>query len=313
MRSLGELSSATDAVPAPPAPGTRWRAGLRALRPAQWTKNLLVSAGWLFTGGEGGATAGLQVALACGLFCLLSSAGYLLNDVLDQDRDRLHPRKRQRPMAAGAVGTRWGLGSACVLAALGIGGAWWLDRAFALVALGYLAVSVSYSLFWKWHVLLDLMAIAAGFVLRAVAGTVLLQVELSPWLFVCVFLLALLLALGKRRHELALLEGESSAHRPSLAGYTPLFLDHALTMVAGAATVTYALYAITSPAAERNPGLVYTVPPVMYAILRYLWLVFARADGGQPEELFLTDRPLQGAMLVWLALIVGCIFGSVFR
>ena len=282
---------------------------LLLLRPRQWTKNLVVFAGLLFTGRFSQFHAFTVTLAAFAVFCLLSSAGYLVNDAIDAEQDRKHPAKCRRPIAARRIRPGAAIGMAMVLAGLALGAAGMLGRLLLFVALAYLAVTLTYSLYWKHQVILDLLAIAGGFLLRALAGTVVLGVVTSSWLFVCVFLLALLLGLGKRRHELFMLEGKASSHRPVLQEYGRPFLDQGLAMTSASAIVTYAVYAISSPTAAAHSWLVFTVPLVMYAILRYLYLVFHRDLGGSPEELFLKDRPLYLTIALW-ALSVVYIFTS---
>jgi len=271
---------------------------VRLLRPRQWIKNLVVAAGLLFSAGFTDSRAVWSVAAAIAIFCALSSAGYVINDILDAESDRAHPVKRDRPLASGRVSRPAALVVALTLIGAGLAAAVLLDPLFALVAAGYIALTATYSWKWKHLVILDLMAITGGFVLRALAGTVVIGVTLSPWLFVCVSFLALLLGFGKRRHEFNLLT-EAHVHRPVLEHYSRRFIDQSMTMVSAAAVLTYAVYAISSPTALRHPLLVLTVPFVIYAVLRFNWLVFHRDLGGQPEELFLTDRPLLAAVVLW--------------
>jgi 4-hydroxybenzoate polyprenyltransferase len=280
-----------------------------ALRPRQWPKNLVALAALLFSGQFRYGAMVLTALAGVAVLCALSSAGYLLNDVLDSHRDRAHPRKRLRPIAAGRVSAPAAVIVSLLLAGGALAAAWRLGWLFAAVALGYLLVTISYSLYWKHRVLLDLLAIAAAFLLRGVAGAAALQVVISPWLFLCLSLLALLLAVGKRRHEVGLTEG-SDACRPVLADYSQPFLDQALTMVSAAAVVIYAIYALLSPTATAHPWLVATVPPVLYGVLRYLYLVFHHERGGEPEELFFSDRPLALAVGVWALTAVAALLWS---
>jgi 4-hydroxybenzoate polyprenyltransferase len=281
---------------------------VRLVRPRQWTKNLVVAAGLVFSGSFTQLHALLLVMAAFVVFCALSSAGYVINDILDVESDRAHPVKRLRPIAAGRIQPRTAALVAMVLLAGGLVAAAALDLRFAAVALGYVVVSFTYSRWWKHLVILDLMAIAAGFVLRAAAGTVILRVTLSPWLFVCVSFLALLLGFGKRRYEFNLLDG-ALEHRPVLEHYGRDFIDHSITMLSGGAVMTYAVYAISSPTAQRYPWLVLTVPFVIYGVLRFLYLVFHQELGGQPEELLLTDRPLLLSVVLWGMVAVGVFWG----
>ncbi|MHB9026638.1 MAG: decaprenyl-phosphate phosphoribosyltransferase [Armatimonadota bacterium] len=285
----------------PPATARDW---WKLLRPRQWIKNFVVFAGLLFTGSFTAHDI-LIVTAVFVAFCALSSAGYLVNDALDAPRDRAHPRKRERPIAAERIRPAAAWGVAVLLGVGGIAGTAVLDLHVGLLALGYLALTVSYSFIWKHLVILDAVAIAVGLILRAFAGTAVLQIALSPWLFVCLWLLALVLGFGKRRHELCLTTVEPQEQRPVLAQYTCQFLDQATPAVLGAALVSYSVYAIMSPTALHHPALVYTVPLVAYGMLRYLYLVNVSEQAGQPEEIFLTDRPIIITVILWALLVAG--------
>jgi len=281
---------------------------LISLRPHQWTKNLILFAPLVFSRHllERGPL--LRALAAFGLFCILSSGVYVFNDLRDLERDRLHPVKARRPLASGALSPHLAAGvSACMmLGALGF--SFWLNLAFGIVALAYVGLQIAYSLWMKAVVILDVFAIAGGFVLRAVAGAEAIAVPISSWFFICTLLLALFLALSKRRHELLLLEGAASTHRASLAEYTPSLLDQMIATVTAATIVTYALYTLSSEtvARLRTDALKYTIPIVLYGIFRYLYLVYRRGEGGNPEMALVTDRPLvlaiflYGAMVVWI-------------
>lgn len=287
------------AAPAPPAIGD-W---LLALRPRQWAKNMIVFAGMIFAGKVIHPSTVWTITGGFAVFCAFSSVGYLINDVLDREKDRAHPVKCRRPIASGRIRPGAAIVFAIMLALAGFAASWALSHTFIWVSLAYLVVSLSYSLYWKHLVILDMMAIPACFLLRALAGTTLLKVWLSPWLFVCLSLLALLVAIGKRRHELTLLEC-GQAHRPVLADYSRLFLDQALTMAASAALVSYSVYCISSPTAMTHRALVFTVPLVIFSLLRYMYLVFHCEQGGQPEDIFLADRPMQISIMLWVALMI---------
>ena len=271
---------------------------VRGLRPAQWIKNGVVFAGLVFGGKLLEPSALVSAALAAILFCLLSSGFYLINDVRDRHGDRLHPEKRWRPVAAGAVSPRTALtvGSALILVAL-IGSAV-MGVGFLLVALSYAALMTSYNLWLKQIVILDVFAIAAGFVLRAVGGAIAVDVTISPWLLVCTILLALLLGFGKRRHELLTIEG-AEQHRASLETYSERMLDQAVVVAATGALLAYAIYTFDQNAPAFDHRMMVTIPIVAYGIFRYLFLVYGRDQGGAPETMLLTDRSLLGAVVAW--------------
>lgn len=284
-----------------PSPLHAW---VRLLRPRQWIKNLVVFAGMVFKPIYT-LDAFLITLAVFAAFCAVSSAGYIVNDVLDAEKDRLHPAKRLRPIAAGLVKPVPALVvAACLIAgSLALALAVHLWTAFVLLA--YLVLTLGYSLGWKHQVILDVFLIGAGFLLRAWAGTTGIEITLSPWLFVCLLLLSLMLGLGKRRHELNVVTEDPGKHRPVLQHYSRGFIDQAMTTVLSGALVSYALYAITSPTAQHHPGLVYTVPIVCYAMLRYLYLVMHADQGGKPEEIFLTDTPMIVAILLWGLVVIG--------
>jgi len=282
----------------PPARGSAgdW---VRLARPRQWIKNLVVFAGLLFTGRVAEPRDVLAVAGLFLIFCAISAAGYIINDVLDCRLDLEHPTKRQRPIASGRIRTGPAVAVAVALLVIGMAGAALLGWAVALVTLGYLALTVLYSVVLKHRVIVDLLSIAAGFLLRALAGTACLGVELSPWLFVCLSFLSLMLGLGKRRHEIGLLNRDAVNHRPVLSQYSRSYIDQMLMMMAASSIITYSIYTIQSDTALEHPGLVYTVPFVLYAIMRYVYLVQHFERGGQPEEIFLSDRPMGLTIALW--------------
>jgi 4-hydroxybenzoate polyprenyltransferase len=278
---------------------------LKALRPRQWTKNLLLFAGLIFTLNERHGPAGwVNAALAFALFCLLSGATYLINDVRDRDADRQHPTKKYRPVASGALPVPVAVGFAVVVLPLAVLAGWhWLGGAFALSALAYLAVTLSYSFFLKHIVLVDVFAVAAGFVLRAVAGSVALPVRASEWLLLCTFLLALFLALMKRRAELVSL-GDAPPTRATLAEYTVSFLDQLVTVVATTCVIAYLLYTFQSPTGKAHPWLMATAPFVLYGLFRYLYLAYQQGQGEAPETVLLRDRPMLLNLALWMVAVV---------
>lgn len=282
---------------------------LTSARPGQWTKNLLLFAGLIFGRKVFSASAVVEAVTAFVIFCALSGAVYLINDVLDRESDRRHPLKAWRPIASGAVGVPAAVGAALVLAAAGIFAAFGLNGRFGLAASAYLALLVLYSGLLKHIVIIDVLTIAVGFVLRAVAGAVAVDVEIGHWLLVCTILLALFIALAKRRHELTLLADGAASHRPILGEYSPYLLDQMIAVVTASTLVAYAFYTI-SPETEQKFGthwLGLTIPFPLYGIFRYLYLVHQRAGGGSPADLLFTDRPLLACVALWaltVALII---------
>jgi 4-hydroxybenzoate polyprenyltransferase len=280
------------------------RALLKTMRPRQWTKNIFVFAALVFDGKLFHPTDFLRTLAGFGLFCLISSAVYIFNDILDVEADRQHPVKKNRPVASGRLTVRAAAGAGILLTLAALAGALFLTWQLALTLLVYFAMMLAYSKWLKHVPILDVLILAAGFVLRVHAGTVLITVQqFSPWLYVLMTLLALYLGFGKRRAELALLAGDASNHRPVLDGYTIPLLDQFITIVSGTTILAYSLY--TFFRLPDNHTLMLTIPFVVYAIFRYLYLVQVRNIGGEPEEILLTDRPFQISILLWgLAVLI---------
>lgn len=276
-----------------------WTDLLLSLRLRQWTKNLLVFAGLLFSGELLNRSLWLPAGATFGSFCLLASAVYLWNDVWDREQDRLHPKKCRRPIAAGTVSPSLALVLAGLLALAGLFLAFTVNAAVGYLGLGYIALNIGYALKLKHVPILDLFAVALGFVIRAVTGVVAVGVELSPWFLLCTVLLSLLLVLGKRRHEVLLLEDGAGAHRPVLASYSCPFLDQMISVITTATLVSYFLYTFFSETARQHV-LMWTIPPVLYGLFRYLYLVYEKEKGGEPEELLLQDPGILGSVLVWV-------------
>jgi 4-hydroxybenzoate polyprenyltransferase len=285
------------------------RALLVALRPRQWPKNGLLFIALAFTLNLQDVSLLLRCVAAFVCFCALSSAGYLLNDVVDLEADRAHPTKRLRPIAAGqvAVGLAFGLGIALVI--LGLAGTFLISFSLGLLALAYALLTAVYSTTLKHLVLLDIFAIAAGFVLRAAAGAVAIDVPISPWLYIATLLGALLIALGKRRTELETLGVEAAVgHRRNLESYSIAFIDQLILVISSAALMTYALYTFSAENLPKNHSMMLTIPVVMYGLFRYLFLVREGDIGGAPEELLFRDRPLLAAVVVWAVLAVTTLY-----
>ena len=283
---------------------------LASLRPRQWVKNLFVFAGVIFS--QQLLTPRVWPALAAfAIFCGLSGAIYLFNDVADADRDRLHESKRLRPVASGALPLGAAVGFGVLLLAGCLAAAFRLSPAFGLVALAYGALLTAYSVWLKHLVILDVLTVAAGFVLRAVAGAVAVDVEISGWLLICTILIALFLALGKRRHEYRSLTGDGAAHRPILAEYSEGFLDQMISVVTASTVTTYALYTMSPETVAKfhTRLLPLTLPFVLYGIFRYLYLLYRRDLGGNPSDLLVTDRGLLLDALLWMLATLAIIYG----
>ena len=269
-----------------------------ALRPRQWTKNLLLFAGIIFAAELADAGKWLQAGVAFVAYCAASSAAYLVNDLIDAPADRLHPVKRRRPLARGELGRR----TAAVAAGALTGVALVLTAALGLTAVGFLvlflAIQAAYTLGLKHLVLVDVMAIAALFVVRAAAGADAVDVRISPWLLVCTALLALFLALGKRRGELVLVGAEATPGRPVLEGYSLALVDQLIAIVAAAAVLAYTVYTLS---ARESQALAATIPFVVFGIFRYLLLLHRGGKGEEPENVLVTDLPILATVGAWAA------------
>ena len=284
------------------------KALLSSMRPRQWTKNLIiyfaffftVNQGWQLDDLEGAALLFARTTIGFVLFCLTTSAVYLINDVLDADKDRRHHEKRHRPIAAGTLPPALALGAAVVLAAGSLALSAVLEPMFALVAVVYFAVMVAYSTHLKRVVIVDVLTISGGFVLRAVAGAIILGVSISPWLYICTSLGALFLGFAKRLNESVLTGEDAGLQRETLDDYSPKFLEQLIAIVAPATLVSYILYTFTSESLPDNNAMMLTIPFVMYGLFRYLYLVHNRNLGESPEEILLTDRPLMLNIALWL-------------
>jgi 4-hydroxybenzoate polyprenyltransferase len=277
-----------------------------SLRPGQWTKNLLVLAPLLFAVRLFDLQSVARAAAGFAIFCALSSVVYLVNDVMDREGDRQHPIKRTRPIASGELTVSVALITAVVIAAGALTGAFFLGWRFGAVSAFYLVLQTLYSTSLKHIVIIDALTLAIGFVLRAIAGAVVIDVVISHWLFVCTILLALFIALAKRRHELVLLADGAASHRPILDEYSAYLLDQMIAVVTASTLIAYIFYTI-SPETEQKFGtswLGLTIPFPLYGIFRYLYLVHRREGGGSPSDLLLNDRPLLACVTLWVVAVV---------
>lgn len=273
---------------------------LKTMRPRQWTKNLIIFLPLLFAGELGTGASELRSVAAFIAFCLISGCVYIVNDLVDEAQDRLHEKKCLRPIASGELPRPTAMAAAAVAGVAALGIAWMLGILFFVTSVGYMGLQGAYVFWTKHQVILDVMSIAIGFVLRAIAGATAIDVPGSPWLYLCAGLLALFLGFAKRRHELLLLHEGAACHRPVLGLYTEPLLDSILSSVTAATIVAYALYAFFSPTAREHGDLMLTVPFVAYGLFRYLYLVYKQGLGGSPEEVLLTDQPLIVAIILWL-------------
>ncbi|MCX7016598.1 MAG: decaprenyl-phosphate phosphoribosyltransferase [Candidatus Sumerlaeota bacterium] len=280
---------------------------LRCMRPKQWTKNGFLFAGLLFTSHVMEAPVVVRVVAGFALFCVLSGVVYILNDVADVEQDRLHPRKRLRPIASGELGVGVARGAALALAAASLGGSFALGWRFGAVAALYLALNLAYNVRLKHVVILDVFCIALGFVLRALAGLAAFlplhpDLPVTPWFLSCTFFLALFLAICKRRHEAVILNDVGALHRKVLEEYSAEFLDQMVAVATTSTILTYALW--TTLTRFESKHMVYTLPFVVFGIFRYLYLVYKREEGGEPEQLLLTDWPLLAGIVAWFAVVL---------
>lgn len=277
----------------------------KTMRPRQWPKNIFIFAALVFDKQLFILASFLNTLAGFALFCLISSSVYIFNDLADVEADRQHPEKKNRPIASGKlpVGTAWMAGLLLVTVALALG--YLLAPRFAGVLAVYFLINLAYSKWLKHVPILDVLIIAAGFVLRVGAGVTLIHVErFSPWLYVVMTLLALFLGFGKRRAELALLTHGAGSHRKVLDGYTLPLLDQYIMIVSGTTIVAYSLYTFSAPNVPDNHSMMLTIPFVVYTIFRYLYLIEVKQAGGAPEEVLLSDRPFQAAMFLWALTVV---------
>ena len=283
---------------------------LISMRPGQWTKNLLVFAGVLFGKRLLEAEAIGASLVAFLVFCALSSTVYLLNDIADRDSDRNHPLKAQRPVASGALPIGVAAAAAAAIGIAALAAATMLGWPFTAAAVGYVALQALYSGPLKHIVIIDVLTLAMGFVIRAVAGALAVRVDISHWLLVCTVLLALFIALAKRRHELVLLAGDAPTHRPILGEYSPYLLDQMIAVVTASTLIAYIFYTVSPETQEKfgTPWLGLTIPFPLYGIFRYLYLVHRREGGGSPSDLLLTDRPLLVCVALWAAAVALIIY-----
>jgi 4-hydroxybenzoate polyprenyltransferase len=285
------------------------KALLQTMRPRQWTKNIFIFGALVFDKKLFEAVYFSRALAAFVMFCLLSGAVYIINDLGDVEKDRLHPVKRDRPLASGRLRPSVAVGVGAGILAVLLPLAFVLDVGFGLIALAYLVNNLLYTFWLKNLVIIDVLSIAAGFVLRVGAGVAVIPTErFSPWIYVCMSLLALFLGFGKRRHELVLLADDANNHRRVLDDYNLPFLDEVMGVVTASTVMAYAIYTFSAAGLPANHSMMLTVPFVLYAIFRYLYLIHVRGKGGSPEEILLGDRPFLLDVTLWGVLVVTLLY-----
>lgn len=281
------------------------KALLQTMRLKQWSKNIFIFGALVFDKKLFVLDHFFRTLAAFVMFCLLSSVVYIINDVGDIEKDRQHPAKRNRPLASGRLKPSVAMGAAAGILVVLLPLTFALDVGFGLIALAYLVNNVLYTFWLKDVVIIDVLSVAGGFVLRVGAGVAVIPTErFSPWIYVCMTLLALFLGFGKRRHELALLTADANNHRRVLDDYSLPFLDEMMGVVTASTVMAYAIYTFSAEGLPSNHSMMLTVPFVLYAIFRYLYLIHVRGEGGAPEEILLSDRPFLLDVTLWGMLVV---------
>ena len=273
---------------------------IKSMRPKQWVKNVFIFAALIFDVKLFNPHYLAQTVAGFVLLCLVSGTVYIINDLADIEKDRQHPRKRNRPIASGQLGIRPATVAAILIPLVALPLGFLLNTVFGAILTGYLLLQIAYSFWLKDIVIIDVMLIAGGFLLRVAAGVALVDAErFSPWLYVCMTLLALLIGFGKRRHELVLLKENANVHRQSLQEYNLSLLNHVISVVTASTLLAYALYTFSAEGLPSNHAMMLTIPFVLYGIFRYLYLIHVKGMGGAPEEIALSDRPLQATVILW--------------
>ncbi len=281
-----------------------------SIRPKQWYKNLVIFVCIVFSKNLYNLDMWVDIIAAFVIFCMLSGSEYIINDILDVEKDRKHPRKSKRPIASGKLRVSNALSFAILLVIVALVGAYLVTIKFLIISIVFFLVMLSYSLFLKRIIIVDILVISIGFVIRAVAGCLAIDVTISPWLIICAFLLALFLALGKRRHELVLLGEKAKAHRKILEGYSTHMLDQMINITTATLIMSYSLYTFlyTFPD-DKPPYMMFTIPFAIYGIFRYLFLVYSKTLGGEPELLF-KDKGMLISMGLWAILVIAILYGT---
>ncbi len=279
---------------------------IKLIRPAQWLKNGILLAALIFAGEITDITKDILAFSGLGIFCLLSSAVYIFNDLIDCDKDKLHPIKKNRPLASGKISQQSAIIFMIVLMVAGLFAAWQIRMEFLYIALVFVIFNMLYSIWLKNIVILDVMSVALSFVIRAYAGAIIIGVPASKWLLINTLLLSLFLSFGKRRHELLLLEHEAANHRRILEKYSPYLLDQMIGVVTASVVVMYMLYSFSSEVSTKlgTENLFLTIPFVVYGIFRYLYLIHKEEKGGSPTNILITDMPILVTVILWILIVI---------
>jgi 4-hydroxybenzoate polyprenyltransferase len=280
----------------------------KTMRPKQWPKNVFVFTALVFVEELFMPVPLLKTITAFVLFCLMSSVVYLINDLADIEKDRRHPTKRLRPLPSGQLKPSVAIATAVLIPLVALPLCFLLNPQLGLIAVVYLLTMIAYSFFLKNVIILDVLTVAAGYVLRAVAGALVISVPISPWLYVCTTLVALFIGFSRRRHELVLLAENATEHRASLSQYTPPLLDQMIAVVTSATVIAYSLYTFSAPNLPPNHAMMLTIPFVLYGIFRYLYLIHVENKGGTPEEIFLSDLPMMIALGLWALAVIAVLY-----
>jgi len=282
---------------------------LKTMRPKQWPKNVFIFTALVFDEKLFTPAPLLKTIAAFVLFCLTSSAVYLINDVADIEKDRQHPTKRLRPLPSGQLKPSVAIAAGVLIPLVTLPLSFLLDLYFGFVVLVYLVTMIVYSFVLKNMIILDVLTVAAGFVLRVAAGAIVVDVErFSPWLYICATLVALFIGISRRRHELILLAENANEHRASLNEYSLPLLDEMISVVASATVIAYSLYTFSAPNLPPNHAMMLTIPFVLYGIFRYLYLIHVKSKGGTPEEIFLSDLPIIIALGLWALAVIAILY-----
>ena len=275
---------------------------LESMRPQQWLKNFFIFAPLIFSRNVTDPLLFKRSLLAFAIFCLLSGSLYILNDMKDMEEDKLHPLKSKRPIASDKLKRSYAIIAFVVVSVISFLLCLLLNMNFLYIALFYYILQIAYSFHLKHVVILDVFIVAAGFFIRVIAGGLAIEVYISPWLLICTALLALFLAMSKRRHEIILLEKDAESHRPILKEYSPYLLDQMIAVVTASTVIAYCLYTISEETIAKfgTTKLIFTVPFVLYGIFRYLYLIHQKSEGGTPEVLILKDKPLLLDIFLWI-------------